>query len=406
MATPPESLPRSAGFSLPLLDRLGADNGRKAAIGLLALLALAQIAFGEMAWSPVRNLWFDAYQQVMPRQVTTLPAVIVDIDDESLKQFGRWPWPRTRLAQLVDASHRLGALAVGLDMILPEADSQSPQRLLAEREDTSLELRKALAALPPNDAILADTLRQVPSVLGRAALIDAAPGKSSIANQTPAVIAGAAPQRFAPTYEGQIVNLPELEGVAHGRGYLNDSRDGDGVVRSMPLVLSVNGSIAPAFAVELLRVATGQAAYSVRSDRQRHTRSADRYVIHSYGPQRQLAFVLLARSSLSAGIGGGDSPRRCGAQGACESSGDYRGHCCGHQRRRGDASRFAHGRRRDSCPAGREYSIRCPFGPAIGGALVGIVWSRDLRYRPDRGSTPASTGHRRRIVLRHTATLW
>ncbi|MGZ9256457.1 MAG: CHASE2 domain-containing protein, partial [Candidatus Binatia bacterium] len=164
-------MPRSGGFSQPLLDRLGADNGRKAAIGLLALMALAQIAFGETAWSPVRNLWFDAYQRVMPRQVTTLPAVIVDIDDESLQQFGRWPWPRTRLAQLVSASHRLGALAVGLDMILPEADSQSPQRLLAEREDTSLELRKALAALPPNDAILADTLHQVRSVLGRAALV-------------------------------------------------------------------------------------------------------------------------------------------------------------------------------------------------------------------------------------------
>ena len=85
-------------------------------------------------------------------------------------------------------------------------------------------------------------------------------------NQTPAVIAGPAPQRFVPTYDGQIVNLPEFEGVAHGRGYLNDSRDGDGVIRSMPLVLSVNGSIAPALAVELLRVATGQAAYTVRSD--------------------------------------------------------------------------------------------------------------------------------------------
>ena len=137
MATPPESLPRSAGLSLPLLDRLGADNGRKAAVGLLALLALAQIACGEAGWSPVRNLWFDAFQQVMPRPVTHLPAVIVDIDDESLQQFGRWPWPRTRMAQLIEESHRLGALAVGLDMILPEADSQSPQRLLAERQDAT-----------------------------------------------------------------------------------------------------------------------------------------------------------------------------------------------------------------------------------------------------------------------------
>ena len=266
MASPQESSPRSSGFSQRLVNRLGADNGRKAAIGLLVLLASAQIAFGEVGWSQARNLWFDAFQQVAPRAVTNLPAVIIDIDDESLQQFGRWPWPRTRLAQLIEESHRLGALAVGLDMILPEADSQSPQRLLAERQDATAEMRQALDALPSNDAILAKTLRRVPSVLGRAALIDAVPGKAAPANQTPVLIAGESPQRFAWGYKGEIVNLPELESAAHGRGYLNDGRDGDGVVRSMPLVLGVNGAIAPSFVVELLRVATGQAAYSVRSD--------------------------------------------------------------------------------------------------------------------------------------------
>ena len=267
MAQPEDLHSRRSWFNQLLLDRLGSDNGRKAAVGLLALLALAQIAFGEAGWRPVRNLWFDAFQRTSPRGVENLPAVIIDIDDESLQQFGRWPWPRTRLAQLIDATHRLGALAVGLDIIMPEADSQSPQRLLAERNDATEEMRRALAALPSNDAILAETLRQVPSVLGRAALIDALPGRASINIQTTALIAGEYPQHYLPNHHGQIVNLPELESAAHGRGYLNDSRDSDGIVRSMPLVLSVNGAPAPAFAIELLRVATGQAAYSVRSDR-------------------------------------------------------------------------------------------------------------------------------------------
>jgi len=267
VAQPEDLHSRRSWFSRLPLDRLGADNGRRAASGLLVLLALAQIAFGEAAWRPVRNLWFDAFQRTAPRVVAALPAVIVDIDDESLQQFGRWPWPRTRLAQLIDATHRLGALAVGLDIIMPEADSQSPQRLLAERHDATADMRRALAALPSNDTILADTLRQVPSVLGRAALTDAAAGRVATASQTPALIAGESPQRHLPNHNGQIVNLPELESAAHGRGYLNDSRDSDGIVRSMPLVLSVNGSPAPALAIELLRVATGQTAYSVRSDR-------------------------------------------------------------------------------------------------------------------------------------------
>jgi len=250
-----------------MLDRLGSDNGRRAAAVLLALLALVQITFGEAVWRPVRNLWFDAFQRAAPRRTANLPVVIVDIDDESLQRFGRWPWPRTRLAQLIDSTHRLGALAVGLDIIMPEADSQSPQRLLAERQDATPEMRQALATLPSNDVILAETLRQVPSVLGRAALIDMAPGRTATAIQTPVLISGESPQRYLPNHYGQIVNLPGLESAARGHGYLNDSRDDDGIVRSMPLVLNVNGSLAPALAVELLRVATGQAAYSVRSDR-------------------------------------------------------------------------------------------------------------------------------------------
>jgi adenylate cyclase len=267
VAPPENQFHRRSWFSRLLLDRLGSDNGRRAAVGLLALLALAQIAVGETGWRPVRNLWFDSFQWAAPRGVANLPVVIVDIDDESLQQFGRWPWPRTRLAQLIDSTHRLGALAVGLDIIMPEADSQSPQRLLAERADATPEMRRALAALPSNDAILADTLQRVPSVLGRAALSDAAPGRASIVIQTPVVIAGESPLHYLLNHNGQIVNLAELEASARGHGYLNDSRDSDGIVRSMPLVLSVNGSVVPALAIDLLRVATGQTAYSVRSDR-------------------------------------------------------------------------------------------------------------------------------------------
>jgi len=144
VAPPEDLLFRRSWFNQLLLDRLGSGNGRRAAAGLLVLLALTQIAFGEAGWRPVRNLWFDAFQRTAPRGVAALPAVIVDIDDESLQQFGRWPWPRTRLARLIDATHRLGALAVGLDIIMPEADSQSPQRLLAERKDATEEMRRAL----------------------------------------------------------------------------------------------------------------------------------------------------------------------------------------------------------------------------------------------------------------------
>ena len=118
----------------PWIARLSAYDGRAAALALLIAMGLGFARYGETLWNPWRDLLFDGYQRLRPRAVLALPAVIVAIDEQSLAAFGRWPWPRTRLAQLIEATHRLGALAVGLDMILPDADNQSPQQLLAERQ--------------------------------------------------------------------------------------------------------------------------------------------------------------------------------------------------------------------------------------------------------------------------------
>ena len=136
--------------SKPWILRLSAGHGRAAAAGLLLVLALFYQAAGEQ-WRPVRNLLFDTYQRLRPRQISHYKVVIVDIDDQSLSAFGRWPWPRTRLARLIEETHRLGALAVGLDMIMPEADDLSPAKWARDRKEIGAALRDVLASLPSND---------------------------------------------------------------------------------------------------------------------------------------------------------------------------------------------------------------------------------------------------------------
>ncbi len=254
--------------SAPVVLWFTGGQGRPAAITLVVLLSLFHIALGERAWSPIRNLLFDAYQRLMPRQISRYPVVIVDIDDASLAALGRWPWPRTRLARLIEATHRSGALAVGLDIIMPEADSLSPGGLLVDRQDVSPALQNTLAELPSNDTILAQTLRRIPTVIARAAIADGEAQSASKSGQTQVVVVGDKPMvPRLQSYARHITNLPEIEAAAPGRGYLNDTRDIDGVVRSMPLLIAVNGDIAPSFALELLRVATGQAQYTVQSNR-------------------------------------------------------------------------------------------------------------------------------------------
>ena len=46
--------------------------------------------------------------------------VYVDIDDRSLEELGRWPWPRAKLAGIVSVLNQAGADTVALDIILPE----------------------------------------------------------------------------------------------------------------------------------------------------------------------------------------------------------------------------------------------------------------------------------------------
>src|SRR2546429_6271 len=142
-------------------------QGWPAAIMVTVVLAVCQVWLGEGHWGPVRHVVFDMYQQVWPRRVERFPVIIVDIDEASIAALGQWPWPRTRLARLLEATHQLGALAVGLDMIMPEVDRLSPSEFSAERPDISPALQRELAALPANDTIFAETLRRTPAGVGR-----------------------------------------------------------------------------------------------------------------------------------------------------------------------------------------------------------------------------------------------
>ena len=108
-------------------------------------------------WDPLpvamlRLQVFDLYQRIAPREAVVLPAVIIDIDDESLAEIGQWPWPRTLLTQLVGNLFRMGAVVVGFDVIFPEPDRMSPPLLADHLPGLDASAREFLKSLPSNDA--------------------------------------------------------------------------------------------------------------------------------------------------------------------------------------------------------------------------------------------------------------
>jgi PAS domain S-box-containing protein len=85
----------------------------------------------------LRGDWFSRIEQTAYDQALSLwqrPAqndiVIIGIDDDSVDQLGRWPWPRVIHAKLLEKLTEAGVKAVALDIVLSEPDKQDP--LLAD----------------------------------------------------------------------------------------------------------------------------------------------------------------------------------------------------------------------------------------------------------------------------------
>ena len=115
-----------------------------------------------------RNKVFDFYQNTAPSPYIDTAVRYVDVDEESIRRIGQWPWPRTTLATLTRNLQGAGVGVISWDMVFPEADRTSPAAIARSLPagadwDTA---RQQLATLPDNDAVFAQTLKESPSVLG------------------------------------------------------------------------------------------------------------------------------------------------------------------------------------------------------------------------------------------------
>jgi len=213
---------------------------------------------------------FDLLQRLHPREYTQVPVTILDIDDASLAEIGQWPWPRTRLAEVVQAADKAGAAGVAFDILLAEADRLSPAQMALGNTALPLETRAALVALPDNDEILATAIEGRPVVLGMASRRGgqgpAMPPGTAPLQPVPHAILGQDPAPWILDFPGAIRSLPELSQAATGEGVITVLPDFDGVFRRMPLAVRIEGQYRLSLVTELLRVASGNAPFTLRTN--------------------------------------------------------------------------------------------------------------------------------------------
>ena len=192
--------------------------GVRRSVGLAMLAALIALRIVDPA--PLEDLRlrsFDFYQIIKPRIPTIKPVVIVDIDEDSLRSLGQWPWPRTLVADLVERLNRLGAVAIGFDILFPEQDRLSPNLAVQTFRNVDEDTKTKLRNLPSNDEILADVLKKSRVVLGQSGILQTTPPADS-APQTGIAIRGPDPSALLVTFPGLLRNVSALEQAAAGRG--------------------------------------------------------------------------------------------------------------------------------------------------------------------------------------------
>lgn len=241
---------------------------RHVAIWLAGMLAaLIVIAAAVSPSSPLEKLnflVFDSYQTLSPRAAAESAVLVVDIDDESIRQLGQWPWSRTMLARMIDRLTEQGAATIGLDMILSEPDRTSPSLAVAQLESQGFQVTyPGDGAELDHDRILAASFARSPVVAG---LVLA----ESVTTPPPQPKAGFAfggdnPSLYLPYYAGSVPNLAVLDEAAPGIGVFSFPPAFDGVVRRVPMLSRYSNTLYPALSVEALRVAQGASSFIVKS---------------------------------------------------------------------------------------------------------------------------------------------
>ncbi|MFZ1813707.1 MAG: adenylate/guanylate cyclase domain-containing protein [Rhizobiaceae bacterium] len=240
--------------------------------GIALLIAMIGVRISDPVFvQTLRNQSFDFYQRVKPRPYQELPVAIVDIDERSLREFGQWPWPRTRMGELVEKLTAMGAITIGFDIVFAEPDRLSPERIAEDNPALPAEIRASLLELGSNEQSFARAIAASRVVVGETSVrsrSDADELAQAHREIPPMSIAmkGGDPSPWLPRFPALVQNMEIISTAAAGHGVFTVDPDADGIFRRVPLIMKVGGQFRLSLATEVLRVATGGFTAQTRMD--------------------------------------------------------------------------------------------------------------------------------------------
>ena len=201
---------------------------------------LSAIVFiGLFIWNPypfkvLELQTFDWLMKTQP-EVQNQNIVLVDLDEEIIQAYGGYPLPRTLYSDMIKRTTGVP----GFTILMPDPDIRNNQ----------------------NDTVLSNTMSSKPTVLAFAASTQA----SELGPHVGTAQIGGDPTEWLLNYPGILRQTQVLSLNAEGKGIVNSRTEVDGVVRRVPIIVGSQGKVYPSFALEMLRVATGDKSYQVKT---------------------------------------------------------------------------------------------------------------------------------------------
>lgn len=212
------------------------------------------------------DIIYDARLRATMPQTLDERIVIVDIDEKSLAEVGRWPWGRNKLADLVGELLDQQKIALlGFDVVFAEADESSGLKRLKQLAQNELRdqpgFAEKLAQVQGSldyDAVFAKSMDKRPVVMGYYFTSDR---DGRVNGVLPPPVMNADSLRGRPikftSWNGYGANIEAIARAAPMGGFFNSITDGDGVVRSLPLLAEYKGQYYESLSLAMFRALVG-----------------------------------------------------------------------------------------------------------------------------------------------------
>ena len=182
--------------------------------------------------------------------------IIIDIDEASLKQEGRWPWSRKKIGNLINKLYENNVAVVAMDVVQSEPEENPLDKVrfaLSEIQEELPSWYKKIEKSLDADGYFSDSIKDKEVVLGY-------PFHKTLLTQTGKLPTTSVVSDINSTESltalhmlGYTANLRKFTDNAMGSGFITSAPDRDGTVRRAPIVAVYNEQIYPSLALETAR---------------------------------------------------------------------------------------------------------------------------------------------------------